>query len=490
MRDDQIREILRNSNPWWRTAITRRDPQAWVSSHRLMRDRTRYDLNYRSPLLDDIAYGPLSDSLIIVTGPRRVGKSVLLLDTAATLCGRDDVDPRQVIHLPADGFSAQDLRRAFVLGREETRSVDLSCSKRRVWLLDEVSGVPNWTTTLKGLRDQTLVGDDTVIATGSRWLGREDVTADLLAGRAGSGDHRRLRHLWPMSFRDFAASTGRDLPDLPAAPLWDLQSPETRAVLESCRPFVDEFDLAWQAYAHSGGFPRAVHEYMTLGGITPGYARDLEAWLIADLAEDESPDSVAFLLSGLLGRATSPLNASKAARDLGYSTTVQFERRLTRLKSTFAALECPQRDTKGHRIARTQSKIYLTDPILAWLPSLLSSGLPSPDLTAVTEMTLGTQLAQALDSFEEGRWVNGNTIGYARTDSGREVDFCPVSIRTPAEDSMTIPLEGKWVPNAWRPEALVMENKYGRGILATRNIIDTDNPTWAVPAPVLALLIR
>ncbi len=52
-----------------------------------------------------------------------------------------DIDPRQVVHLPCDGFASRDLRRALILGREFTRVVDQTSPARRVWLLDEVSAI-------------------------------------------------------------------------------------------------------------------------------------------------------------------------------------------------------------------------------------------------------------------------------------------------------------------------------------------------------------
>lgn len=38
-------------------------------------------------------------------------------------------------------------------------------------------------------------------------------------------------------------------------------------------------------------------------------------------------------------------------------------------------------------------------------------------------------------------------------------------------------------------EAKVIEGRYNRGIIATRNIIDHTHAAWAVPAPLLALLL-
>ena len=200
VRDDDLRRALTDANPWWRAASHGTDPVAWVGAHRLLLDRADHDLGYRAEVLDDIATLPyINDRLVVLTGPRRVGKSVALLDVAAALCARRDVDPRQVIHLPCDGFATRDLRRALTLGRELTRVVDQTSSTTRVWLLDEVSSINGWTAVLKATRDGTAFGGDTVVATGSRWSPTDDVEGNLLAGRAGrAAVHRLGEHLTSM----------------------------------------------------------------------------------------------------------------------------------------------------------------------------------------------------------------------------------------------------------------------------------------------------
>ena len=81
-------------------------------------------------------------------------------------------------------MAARDLRRVLTLARVLTRSVDLEQPQPRVWLFDEVLGISGWTSVFKAARDNTLFGDDTVVATGSRWVSQEDIQANLLAGRA------------------------------------------------------------------------------------------------------------------------------------------------------------------------------------------------------------------------------------------------------------------------------------------------------------------
>lgn len=195
------------------------------------------------------------------------------------------------------------------------------------------------------------------------------------------------------------------------------------------------------------------------------------------------------LLQGLTQRATSPLNITAAAEALDYRTRAMFEVRLHRLTTAHAALWCRRRDD-GVVQPGSQAKLYLTDPLLAWLPSRLRAGLPTPDMTTLNEMALGAALALAIDDLEEGRWISGDTIGYVRTMSGNEIDFAQVMVPTAAGAAPSVPVESKWVDQGWRSEAKALDGKYGRGIVATKSILDTTRSTWAVPSPLVALLLQ
>lgn len=262
-----------------------------------------------------------------------------------------------------------------------------------------------------------------------------------------------------------------------------------RVQLEGIRFDVDGYDLAWQDYLTCGGFPRAVAEHARSGAVSVSYLRDLAAWLRSDVDPEASPESVPILLAGLAERAASPLNATKTASALGYANRQAFDRRLGRLITTFATLACPHRRDDGHLVPGSQAKAYLTDSLLAWLPSRLRAGLPVPDFTRLTEMALGVALARAIDVLDEGRWVAGDTIGYTRTASGNEVDLAPVAVPTPAGPGTTTPIECKWIDQGWRAEAKVVEGKFGAGVVATKSVLDLDSPAWAVPAPLVALLL-
>jgi hypothetical protein len=71
MRDDAIRQRLRERNPWWRAPS---DPLSWSEIDETLREAEMHDLGYRPGVLDDVA----PDGLFLLRGPRRVGKSVAL----------------------------------------------------------------------------------------------------------------------------------------------------------------------------------------------------------------------------------------------------------------------------------------------------------------------------------------------------------------------------------------------------------------------------
>jgi uncharacterized protein len=489
MRDDELRTHLTASNPWWQAAATGAPTDAWQSSHRLLAARSRSDLGYRADVLDDVAHGQITDRLVVLTGPRRVGKSVALLDTAVALCGRTDVDPRQVIHIPCDEFKPQDLRRSLTLARELTRVVDRIQQQHRIWLLDEVTVVDGWTSTLKSARDGTAFGDDTVVVTGSRWSDSGDIEGHLLAGRAGTVSGRRIRHLHPMDFRAFLVATRPALARPAAVHPSELQSAAVVRTLEELAFDLDAYDLAWQDYLTAGGFPRAVFEHVTNGLVSDTYVRDLAGWLRRDLQDDTPVDSLALLLDTLTTRSSSPLNVTGTAQHLGYTADV-FRRRIARLVSSFAAIWCPQRNDNGRTVAGAQAKLYLTDPVLSWLPSRLRTGCETPAFTTLTEATLAVALARSIDDLDEGRWAANDTIGYSRTASSNEIDLAPVTVPTTAGQAATTPIESKWVGTGWRAEARVLVAKHEGGIVATKSILDLEHSTWAVPAPLVALLLE
>jgi hypothetical protein len=68
MQQGEIRSRILEVNPWWRAAVAGSDPLAWMDDDRVLKDRNRHDLGFRSQILADVAEGAITDSLIVLRG--------------------------------------------------------------------------------------------------------------------------------------------------------------------------------------------------------------------------------------------------------------------------------------------------------------------------------------------------------------------------------------------------------------------------------------
>ena len=480
MRDDQLRRLLRERNPWWHAVATGGDPTAWAQHDPALRPAAESGIAYFPDVVADLR----PPMLVLVRGPRRVGKSVaakryiqqLFIDGGAE-------QARRTIYFATDGWRAQDLRRAFTVGTELTALAN----GPRTWVVDEINDVDGWVAVIKELRDNTALAGDAVLLTGSS---AHELTQarTALAGRTHAD--RPYRFLLPMTFREYLTVTGTELPDAAAPVSPDLlQSSDARAIVDSLAPLVDTLDLAWQRYLEVGGFPRAVADATTTGAVSNTFVGDLTGWLVGDVDPDAPAESVVGLLAAIEQRTASPFEVTSTAEALG-TTRRRLDVRIERLVVSFGALWCRQGNGEGAPIEGGRPKLYLGDPLLAQLPHLRDPSFSPADFTRSTEAVLATELARAIDRLHPDRFVEGRAVQYTRTGSGKEVDFAPVSLRISGQQTTSVPIEGKWVSHNWRSESLVMRGRFNRGVLATKDIIDATGDVWAIPAPIVALLLN
>lgn len=148
--DAAIKDLLRERNPWWR------DAQAWRPTDRVLRDADDAPFVYAPDALDGIA----PPNLYVLTGPRRVGKSVAMRRKIQELLESGE-DPRSIVYCSCDGYRPQDLRRLFKAGRA---LMPAAHDRPMWWFIDEVTAVgEDWGTVVKSLRDDTALRGDCVV---------------------------------------------------------------------------------------------------------------------------------------------------------------------------------------------------------------------------------------------------------------------------------------------------------------------------------------
>lgn len=191
--------VLRGTNPWWAGS-----PGPAVPTFR------RWCFRHLLGLLD----GGLAPG-ILLRGPRRVGKTILVRQMIDTLLARG-VAPSRILYVPFDDLEG--LRRradpildvarwveTHVLGRPFNAAAQAGAPA--YLFLDEVQNVANWSPQVKHLLDNHTLR---AVLTGSSAL-RIEAGRDSLAGRVTTVE------LGPLLLREIAGlRSGFDLP-----PVWE-----------------------------------------------------------------------------------------------------------------------------------------------------------------------------------------------------------------------------------------------------------------------------
>ncbi|HEY5342132.1 MAG TPA: AAA family ATPase [Solirubrobacteraceae bacterium] len=468
MRDAEIADRLRDRNPWWR------HERGWQEQDQNLREAAAAPFEYRPGVLDDLRAG----GLYTLSGPRRVGKS---LEVRRAIEGLIDsgVHGRNILYSSCDGFSLQDLRRLFRAGENLTRGIEGT----RWWFLDEITAVgPGWSSVVKDLRDDTPLRTDCVVLTGSSSRELREATKNF-AGRRGEDAEHSDRLLMPVPFRDYCRLIGVvGLPEIGPLHPGEMLSEGARAAVAELSFWVNELVDAWELYLRSGGFPRAIGDLLRTGDVTDGFVQDLWDVIRGDAIRATSLGDVDLLnlLARIADGISSPLNASAIGRDVGLGSHHSVNDRINDLAFAFQTWRCHQSDRHGRPSTGAQRKVYFVDPLIARLPSRRHAAYNTPDVTKLSEQQIGLALALAAADARADRFVAGDAVMYERTKTGKEIDFV---------GAHQVPIESKYVERNWKSEARTVAAAHGQGILATRNLLDTDGDVWAVPACIVAWLL-
>jgi len=473
MTDSERRQLMLEVNPWWR------HPTRWEESDQDLRDARLNALRHYDP---SPLEGITAPGLILFMGPRRSGKSVAVKRTICRLIAAG-TDPLAIAFCPCETLRAQDLRRIIKLTEDLTPNVPAG---QRYWFFDEITSVPQWAKGLKQLRDQTILRQACVVATGSSTGDLREARGEL-GGR--EGESGEVRVLLPMGFRPFVREMYpqlyADLPSESFAPT-DLQSDAARHYLGRLGPSVDDATLAWERYLSVGGFPRAVADIATGAiDVAPQTANGLWNILVGDVLRvgAMSDRDVKALLSALARSLCSPLNVSNLTDELDIGDRKTAKDRVDRICASLYAWRASVSHNGTTRVKAGQDKLYFIDPLIARLPSIRDHRIRPLHISKLSEQQIGTSLTRVIARHHLPAVLDEEAVLVRRNpDSGAEIDF--------VGDLVGTPIESKYVSQGWRAETDALQAHYGHGIVAKHDILDLRDHIWAMPAALLAWMIN
>lgn len=415
--------------------------------------------------------------MYLLTGPRRVGKSVEVKRAISALIS-SGVDARRIVHASCDGMLDSDLRVLLDVidrlsgGREAPRYV----------FLDEITAIGgDWVSRVKWLRDNSSLRDDCLVLTGSS--SEQLMTArKRLAGRRGE-EARSVRTLLPISFRGFCRATAVEAPDPAVIHARDLLDDAADRAIDELSVYTDALVAAWEEYLKVGGFPRAVAGWIRDREIPASFVEDIWEVVHGDaLSAQGWSEGQSRVLVERLGRGLgSPLSIERLTREVQNSTRDAITTRLRRLEHTFTIWSCPRGDSNTVNL-RAQQKVYFVDPLLTRMVALRGPG-KEPDPTQLSEQQLGMALLRQYESGNPGRFTAQDALRYQRSATGREIDFVGPWLGG-------VPIESKYSDGPWLRATQTARAAYdGRAVLATRGTTARTDDARALPAATLAYLI-
>ncbi len=467
MKPGEIQTRLSQTNRWWRS-------DDWQREDPDLRAAAAAPFDYQPGVLRDLTPG----GLYLLRGPRRVGKSTEVKRAIADLL-HTGISARRIVHVSVDGWQARDLRTLVSAARATFTATK---TQDRYWFIDEITSVAgDWPNEIKWLRDNDAgFRTDTVVLTGSS-SARLDEATKALAGRRGNATNTD-RTLLPMSFTAFCAASGLSgLPVQPAVFLQDLHTPTAQAMIGELSAWLHDVVTTWETYLRVGGFPEAVASWHQTGEVAPSFIEAL--WHVihgeAITSARFAPVQTQTLLAKLAANLCSPLNITHLARDVDVVPATA-SARLEDLRRTFLIWPALQEQGLLPKLG-SRPKYYFTDPLLARLACMLGYG-KEPDLTQLSQQQVGLALLRAMESQAPGSFGFPGRLLYYRSASRSEIDFV-------GRDLGQVAVESKYVDDRWGRELQTITASPWFGILATRSGIEFGEHAWAVPAPILALIL-
>ncbi|MCT3295553.1 ATP-binding protein [Lactiplantibacillus pentosus] len=282
-----------------------------------------------------------TDLIKVITGVRRSGKSVLLMQYRDYLKSQGVAD-NQIIYLNFEELELLSVRTADALVKVLQPKLDKQ--RHQYIMLDEIQMVDGWQTVVNGIR---VSYDCNIIVTGSNAKMLSGELATLLSGRYVEIP------IYPFSFKEFLAA---------------------KEITSDSR----EVDQAFLAYEKYGGFPLVTLSPVALkDDILSSLYDTITLKDVAERAQVRDITSLRALVAFLadnIGQLVQPAKVAGVLKNEGISISNHtVENYLQLLEDAFLFYRARQYDLRGKKYLRTAGKYFIVDPglrrtAIGWRP--------------------------------------------------------------------------------------------------------------------------
>lgn len=391
---EQIIERIRFDNPWWHEGQI--DPFYNQMKRRLYFKRLYPLIKQRSP-----------QRAVVLMGPRRVGKTVMLYHAIQELIN-SGVSPQRIIYLSIETpvYSGMDLENLLRIAWEATSESE---PERQEWtiIFDEIQYLKGWEVHLKSLVDSFRQVKFAVSGSAAAAL-------KLKSQESGAGRFTEFM-LPPLTFIEYIELKENDRLVEPQFLQWGKHTIQTYGT-----QFARKLNQEFIHYVNYGGYPEVIFDpeiqknpgrYIRSDIIDKVLLRDLPSlYGIQDVQELNK------LFTMLAYRTGHEFSLEKISQTSGGVQKITIKKYIEYLEAAFLLKIVRRVDQNAKRFQRDNYfKIYLTNPSLR---SALFSPLPETD----------DQMGNLVETAIVAQWLHREqyTPYYARWRNG-EVDMVRIS---------------------------------------------------------------
>lgn len=408
--DREIENRLRLDNPWWQAG-------AGVEAEYRQLPRRAY-----LPAFDRLVRDTEVRRAVVLLGPRRVGKTILVYHTIQSLLDHAGVAGRNILYVSLEtpiytGLSLESLVRRF------QKFFNHAPGETLYFFFDEIQYLREWEVHLKSLVDSYRL--IRFVATGS-------AAAALRAKSAESGAGRFTEfRLPPLTFAEYLRFIGRE-----EELIREIDHP---AAVQFAARDLHALNVEFVNYLNFGGFPEAVfservqanpRRYIKSDIIDKVLLRDLPS--LYGISDIQELNSLFNTLAYNTGRELGLEDLSRTSH-VAKNTLIRY---LEYLEAAFLIRRVRRVDADAKRFQRmTTFKVYLTNPAMraALFGPVDESDEATGQLAETAVFSQWMHNVAYLDSLHYARWKRG------------EVDLVSID---PARQKPRFAVEVKWSDRA------------------------------------------
>lgn len=332
-------------NPWW------------VNKNAIENDeKVKEALNKKSK----VTYSLDRQDNLIILGPRQVGKSTMLKLCIYDLIANKNIDPKNVFYFSCEPLKDKkeliDVMAAFLEFSGETAG-------KKYLFLDEATLVKEWEYSIKYFLE-TMRKDEQILVSGS--------SAMLLKKGIERMPGRKIETelFLPLSFREFllhfaSNELKQELKNNSIAyASFDLKKMHSLSM--KLQPFLSELNSKLSTYLKTGGFLKAVYEFLEKGSISESTYEAYTKWILSDLSKLDKREIIfKSIVKGIVKSYCSKFSLRSMAKEMEIPSHVTVSEYLELLQTILLTNNLYQVALhKKLPALRKERKCYFLDPFL------------------------------------------------------------------------------------------------------------------------------